>query len=55
LEREIDRLTRHETALREQMNTHATDHGRLAELQIELERVAKERERVETSWLEASE
>jgi ATP-binding cassette subfamily F protein uup len=55
LEREIDRLTRHETELREQMNTHATDHGRLAELQIELERVAKERERVETSWLEASE
>jgi ATP-binding cassette subfamily F protein uup len=55
LEREIDRLARRETTLHEQMTAHATDHSRLAELQTELEQVVEERERVETSWLEASE
>ncbi len=55
LEREIDRLARRETTLHEQMTASATDHGRLAELQTELEQVVEERERVETSWLEASE
>ncbi len=55
LEREIDGLARQETMLHEQMTAHATDHGRLAELQAELEQVVEERERIETSWLEASE
>jgi ATP-binding cassette subfamily F protein uup len=55
LERELDRLARRETMLHEQMSAHATDHGRLAELQTELEQIVEERERVETSWLEASE
>ncbi len=55
LESEIEKLTRRESALHEQMTAHATDHGRLAELQAELERVVGERERVETGWLEASE
>ncbi len=55
LEREIDRLARRETTLHEQMTAHATNHGRLAELQTDLEQVVEERERVETSWLEASE
>jgi ATP-binding cassette subfamily F protein uup len=55
LEREIEALSEHERLLHEQMAAHATDHGRLAELQAELERIVAERERVETSWLEASE
>ncbi len=55
LEREIDGLARRETTLHEQMTAHATDHGRLAKLQTELEQVVEERERIETSWLEASE
>lgn len=55
LEREIDKLTQHESTLHEQMTANATDHGRLAELQSELERVVAERERVEVRWLEMSE
>ena len=54
-EREIEKLTQRESGLREQMAENATDHGRLAELQTQLEQVVEERERIETSWLEASE
>ena len=55
LERDIEELTQQEKALNEQMAANATDHGRLAELQSELELLAAEREQIETSWLEASE
>jgi ABC transport system ATP-binding/permease protein len=55
LEREIEKLTRREGELQEQMTENATDHGRLAGLQAELMRVVEERERAETNWLEASE
>jgi ABC transport system ATP-binding/permease protein len=55
LEREIDNLSQRESALHAQMATYATDHGRLAELQAELEQMIAERERLETRWLETSE
>jgi ATP-binding cassette subfamily F protein uup len=55
LEREIGRLSDQEAGLHEQMAESATEHTRLAELQVELERVAVERKRLETSWLEMSE
>jgi ABC transport system ATP-binding/permease protein len=55
LERAIEQLAGSETALEEQMAASATDHGRLAELQAELERLAAERERLEAGWLELSE
>ncbi len=55
LEREIERLAARETALNEQMAASATDHGRLLELQSELEQTAAERTSLETAWLQASE
>jgi ABC transport system ATP-binding/permease protein len=55
LEREIEKLAQQEKALNEQMAANATDHGRLAELQSELELLAAERGQLETSWLETSE
>src|SRR6185437_6390859 len=55
LERTIEQLAGKEAALEEQMAASATDHGRLAELQAELERVAAEREQLEAGWLELSE
>ncbi|MGA9875803.1 MAG: ABC-F family ATP-binding cassette domain-containing protein [Solirubrobacteraceae bacterium] len=55
LEREIDRRTEREAALQGQMAASATDYGRLAELQAELESLIAEREELETSWLDASE
>ncbi len=55
LERELDRLGAHETALHEEMAASATDHLRLRELQRELEARSAERERLEAAWLETSE
>ncbi len=55
LERAIEKLTASEATLQEQMAASATDHARLGELQIELEGLAAERERLEVSWLELSE
>ena len=55
LEREIEKLTGREANLREQMVESATDHGRLAELQLEMEALVSEREQLETAWLELSE
>jgi ATP-binding cassette subfamily F protein uup len=46
LERDVDELTARERGLHDQMTANATDHGRLAELQAELEQVATERERL---------
>jgi uncharacterized small protein (DUF1192 family) len=37
------------------MTANASDHARLGSLQSELERLVAERERLETSWLQASE
>ena len=55
LEREIEKCTEREAGLHQQMTASATDYERLAELQSELERLAAEREQLESSWLEASE
>jgi ABC transport system ATP-binding/permease protein len=37
------------------MEESASDHGRLAELQSELETLAAEREQLEAAWVETSE
>jgi ATP-binding cassette subfamily F protein uup len=55
LERAIEKLAAGEATLKEEMMASATDHGRLAELQVELERLAGERERMEATWLELAE
>ncbi|HEY5194850.1 MAG TPA: ABC-F family ATP-binding cassette domain-containing protein [Solirubrobacteraceae bacterium] len=55
LEREIEKIAVREAVLYEQMAESATDHGRLAGLQTEIEGLVAERERLETAWLEVSE
>jgi ABC transport system ATP-binding/permease protein len=55
LERALEQLGEREAALSEQMAASATDHGRLIELQSELDRLVTERSSQETAWLEASE
>jgi len=55
LERAIEKLAERERTLHEQMAADATNHGRLAELQAEMDRVVAEREQLETSWLHTSE
>jgi len=55
MERAIEQLSEREAALNEEMTVNATDHARLADLQVELEQVATEREALEASWLESSE
>jgi ATP-binding cassette subfamily F protein uup len=55
LERSIEKLAERERGLHEQMLESASDHGRLAELQAELEVIAAEREQLEAAWLETSE
>jgi ATP-binding cassette subfamily F protein uup len=55
LERSIEQLAERETALHEQMAANASDHARLAELQIEIEQLAVQRGALETAWMQASE
>jgi ATP-binding cassette subfamily F protein uup len=55
LERAIEKLAGSEATLEEQMVASATDHARLGELQIELESLVAERERLEASWLDLCE
>jgi ATP-binding cassette subfamily F protein uup len=55
LERALDRLADRETAVHDAMAAHATDPGRLGELQAELEALVAERNELEAAWLEASE
>ncbi|MGA9283895.1 MAG: ABC-F family ATP-binding cassette domain-containing protein [Solirubrobacteraceae bacterium] len=52
MERAIEKLAGEEASLETEMTASATDHGRLGELQVELERLVNERERLEASWLE---
>jgi len=55
LERTLEKLAGRESALHADMAVNATDHGRLRELQAELDAVAAEREDAEAAWLEAAE
>jgi len=55
LERTIEGATERERELESQMIASATDHARLASLQVELSSTAAERESLEASWLERSE
>jgi len=55
LERALDKLSAREERLHEDMAAAATDHGRLRELQAELEALAAEREDVEAAWMEQAE
>jgi ATP-binding cassette subfamily F protein uup len=55
LERSIERLGERERGLQTQMEAYASDHGRLAELQTELDVLVAEREQLEAEWLETSE
>ena len=55
MERAIEKLTGEEAGLEGEMAASATDHDRLGKLQVELERLASEREQLEASWLELAE
>jgi ATP-binding cassette subfamily F protein uup len=55
LERSLDRLGARESELHAAMADSATDHGRLRELQSELQACVAERERVEATWLQVAE
>jgi ATP-binding cassette subfamily F protein uup len=55
LERAIEQLAERERALQEEMAANATDHDLLGTLQAQLEQLIGERDRLEASWLEASE
>jgi ATP-binding cassette subfamily F protein uup len=52
LEREIARLDKRESALHESMATHATDYGRISELDAELREVLRAKDEAESAWLE---
>ncbi len=55
MERAIEKLASEEIGLETEMAANAADHGRLGELQRELETLKAERERLESSWLELAE
>lgn len=55
LERRLDALHKRENELHEQLATHATDPGKLVELNTELKAVLAEKDDVEARWLETSE
>ncbi|ROT32057.1 ABC-F family ATP-binding cassette domain-containing protein [Micromonospora sp. HM5-17] len=55
LERQIDRLTRREAELHDQLAAHATDYARLTELDGQLRAIRAEREQIEEAWLAIAE
>jgi ATP-binding cassette subfamily F protein uup len=55
LERQIAKLEQREAKLHDQLATHATDFGKIAELDAELRGVVAEREAAELTWLELGE
>ena len=55
LERALDRVADRASALEHEMAANATDHGRLGELQSELDALLGERDQLELTWLETSE
>ena len=52
LERRVETLQRQEKALHDQLAEHATDYGRVAELDARLRDLVREREQTEQEWLE---
>lgn len=55
IERRLDRIAGSEAGLHARMAEHATDFGRIAELDAELRALKDEREDLETRWLELAE
>ncbi|MFY1675092.1 ABC-F family ATP-binding cassette domain-containing protein [Plantactinospora sp. WMMB334] len=55
LERQIGKLEQREAALHDQLAEHATDYGRVAELDGQLRAVRAEREQTEEAWLTLAE
>jgi ABC transport system ATP-binding/permease protein len=55
LERQVGKLEQKEAALHEQLAAHATDYGRLADLDGQLRGVQAEREQAEEAWLALAE
>ncbi|MGP4112193.1 ABC-F family ATP-binding cassette domain-containing protein [Streptomyces sp. 4N509B] len=55
IERQLDRLGEQESALHQEMAEHATDFQHVAGLDARLRELAKEREQLETRWLEVAE
>jgi ATP-binding cassette subfamily F protein uup len=55
IERQLAKLTEAEAKLHDQLATHASDYGRLAELDAELRKLADERAELETAWFDAAE
>jgi len=55
LERAIERLTRREAALHDELATHATDYEKVATLDAELRAVRAERDAAEEEWLTVAE
>ncbi|MDG4791818.1 ABC-F family ATP-binding cassette domain-containing protein [Micromonospora sp. WMMD1102] len=55
LERQIGKLEQREATLHGQMAEHATDYGRISELDGQLRAVRAEREQVEEAWLALAE
>ncbi len=54
LERALELSAERESAVRGRMAASATDHGRLGDLQAELDDLLAERERLEATWLDAA-
>jgi ATP-binding cassette subfamily F protein uup len=54
LERALELSAERESAVRIRMAASATDHGRLGDLQAELDELLAERERLEATWLDAA-
>ncbi len=55
IERQLSKLADTEKKLHDQLATHASDYGRLAELDTDLRKLKDEREELELAWLEAAE
>ena len=55
LEKALERVAERERELLSAMAANATDHVRLGELQVELDAIGAERERLEAAWLHAAE
>jgi ABC transport system ATP-binding/permease protein len=55
LERQIERLAAEESALHAELVEHASDHGRLADLDVRLRALVTDKEALEEQWLEVAE